>query len=70
MVPAPSWPRSTWASPTYERWGTLAPRPIFDFFSSTKLPIFAWGPTCESGRRWQKGPSWAPSSTTASVSTQ
>src|SRR2546425_5275823 len=58
------------ASPTYERWGTFEPRPMRDFFISTKLPTFAPGPTWQSGRRWQNGPSWAPSSTVASVRTQ
>ena len=41
-----------------------------DFLSSTKLPILALAPTRLAGRRWQKGPSWASSSTVDSLSTQ
>jgi hypothetical protein len=48
----------------------LDPRPILAFFSSTKLPTFAFGPTCDSGRRWQNGPSVAASSITDSLKTQ
>ena len=42
MVPAPMFdsdPIS--ASPKYAKWFALEPFPIFDFFVSTKLPIFA-----------------------------
>src|SRR5215475_2239653 len=71
MVPAPTLtPSPTVASPTYERCGTFDPRPIVDFLSSTKLPTFALGPTCESGRRWQKGPRFASSSIADSRTTQ
>jgi hypothetical protein len=38
--------------------------------SSTKLPIFAFGPTCANGRRWQNGPKVAASSIDDSRTTQ
>src|SRR6266568_3678779 len=71
ITPAPMFtPSPTVASPIYARWLALLPRPRRDFLSSTKLPTRAAVPTCDFGRRWQKGPSWASASTTESVSTQ
>jgi hypothetical protein len=49
---------------------TFDSRPIVDFLSSTKLPIFAFGPTCANGRRWQNGPKVAASSIADSRTTQ
>src|SRR2546430_15981148 len=37
-----------------------------DFLSSAKFPTLAFAPMWQPGRRWQNGPSVAPSSTTAS----
>src|SRR4026207_77765 len=70
MVPAPMLtPSPLGGSPILEGCGTLDPRPMRDFFSSTKLPTLALAPTRLAGRRWQKGPSCASSSTVDSLST-
>src|SRR5256886_15292253 len=41
-----------------------------DFLSSAKFPTLAFAPMWQPGRRWQNGPSVAPSSTTASLMMQ
>jgi hypothetical protein len=52
MLPAAMLASSpTSASPRYERCGTFAPVPMFEFFASTKVPILAFSPTTVPGRR-------------------
>src|SRR3954453_23264171 len=68
MDPAPMLaPSPTVASPTYDRCGTLLPRPICAFFVSTKAPILPSDPSTVPGRRYENGPTDAPAPITARV---
>src|SRR4051812_41676835 len=54
------------ASPTYDRCGTFEASPILAFLVSTKAPILPREPSSVPGRRYENGPTVAPSPITAS----
>src|SRR5918992_1469867 len=57
----------TSVSPMYEGWGTLAPGPMSEFFTSTKVPTLAPSRMTLPGRRYAKGPTSALCPTSAST---